>query len=118
MTAYSEKIEQLLEYDRKHLWHPYTSMTNPLPVYPVVAADGVRIRLADGRELIDGMASWWSVIHGYNNPVLTGALQRQAQDFSHVMFGGLTHEPAVQLTRLLVDNSPVGLDKVFLCDSG
>ncbi|PLX74519.1 MAG: adenosylmethionine--8-amino-7-oxononanoate transaminase [Desulfuromonas sp.] len=118
MTAYSDKIEQMLEYDRQHLWHPYTSMTNPLPVYPVVAADGVRIRLADGRELIDGMASWWSVIHGYNNPILTEALQQQARDFSHVMFGGLTHEPAVQLAQILVDNSPAGLDKVFLCDSG
>lgn len=110
--------EELLEYDRDHLWHPYTSITNPLPVYAVESAEGVRIRLADGRELIDGMASWWSVIHGYNNPKLTGALQRQAGTLAHVMFGGLTHSPAVELSRLLVECTPVGLEKVFLCDSG
>ena len=111
-------INGLLEYDRNHLWHPYTSITNPLPVYAVESAEGVRIRLADGRELIDGMASWWSVIHGYNHPELTGAVQRQAEKLSHVMFGGLTHRPAVELARLLVDITPEGLDKVFLCDSG
>lgn len=111
-------IAELLEYDRKHLWHPYTSITNPLPVYAAESADGVRIRLADGRELIDGMASWWSVIHGYNHPELTGALQRQAEKLSHVMFGGLTHRPAVELARLLVEITPAGLEKVFLCDSG
>lgn len=110
--------EELLEYDRKHLWHPYTSITEPLPVYAVESAEGVRIRLADGRELIDGMASWWSVIHGYNNPTLTSVLQKQAARLSHVMFGGLTHRPAVELAKLLVDNSPEGLEKVFLCDSG
>lgn len=118
VTGEADDIEELLAYDRNHLWHPYTSITNPLPVYAVESAEGVRIRLADGRELIDGMASWWSVVHGYNHPVLTDALQQQAAKMSHVMFGGLTHKPAVDLARLLVDNSPVGLEKVFLCDSG
>ena len=110
--------QTLLNYDREHLWHPYTSMVDPLPVYPVESATGVRIRLMDGRELIDGMASWWSVIHGYSHPVLVQALQEQAARLSHVMFGGLTHGPAVELARLLVEMTPAGLDKVFLCDSG
>ncbi len=111
-------IDELLAYDRSHLWHPYTSITDPLPVYAVDSAEGVRIRLSDGRELIDGMASWWSVIHGYNHPVITTALQKQAAKLSHVMFGGLTHAPAVELARLLVEMSPAPLEKVFLCDSG
>lgn len=93
-------------------------MTDPLPVYPVQSAEGVRIRLQDGRELIDGMSSWWAAIHGYNHPVLNVALQEQAEKMSHVMFGGLTHEPAVELCRLLVELTPDGLEKVFLCDSG
>lgn len=114
----SMNLQALLQYDRKHLWHPYTSMTDPLPVYAVESASGVRIRLSDGRELIDGMASWWSVIHGYSHPVLVQALQEQAGRMAHVMFGGLTHAPAVELAKLLVEISPAGLDKVFLCDSG
>ncbi|PLX81708.1 MAG: adenosylmethionine--8-amino-7-oxononanoate transaminase [Desulfuromonas sp.] len=112
------RSEVLLAYDREHLWHPYTSMTNPLPVYLVDSAQGVRIKLQDGRELVDGMASWWSVIHGYNHPELTRALQQQAESLAHVMFGGLTHSPAVELARILVDITPAGLEKVFLCDSG
>lgn len=119
MTAkYDKKTEELLAFDKAHLWHPYTSMTNPLPVYPVESASGVRIRLADGRELIDGMASWWSAIHGYGHPVLVTALKEQADKMAHVMFGGLTHEPAVELGRMLVDMTADKLDKVFLCDSG
>jgi adenosylmethionine---8-amino-7-oxononanoate aminotransferase len=114
----SMNLQDLLQYDREHLWHPYTSMTDPLPVYAVESASGVRIRLMDGRELIDGMASWWSVIHGYSHPVLVRALQEQAARMAHVMFGGLTHAPAVELARLLVEMTPPGLDRVFLCDSG
>lgn len=108
----------LLAFDRKHIWHPYTSLTSPLPVYPVAGARGARIVLADGTELIDGMASWWSVIHGYNHPELNRAVKEQVDRFSHVMFGGLTHQPAVELCRRLVDLTPEGLDRVFLCDSG
>ena len=108
----------LLRFDRDHLWHPYTSMIGPLPVYPAVSAEGVRIRLADGRELIDGMSSWWCAIHGYSHPVLVQALRDQAGRMAHLMFGGLTHEPAVTLGRLLVELTPEPLDRVFLCDSG
>lgn len=108
----------LLRFDRAHVWHPYTSTVNPLPVREVVSASGVRLRLADGRELVDGMSSWWAAIHGYNHPVLNAAVTEQLGRMAHVMFGGLTHEPAVELCRELVEMTPAPLDKVFLCDSG
>ncbi|WP_027177625.1 adenosylmethionine--8-amino-7-oxononanoate transaminase [Maridesulfovibrio bastinii] len=110
--------KSILEFDREHIWHPYTSATHPLNAYPVDHAEGVRIFLSDGRELIDGMASWWSVIHGYNNPVLNKALVDQTSKMAHVMFGGLTHEPAVKLAETLIKISPANLDHVFFADSG
>jgi adenosylmethionine-8-amino-7-oxononanoate aminotransferase len=111
----------LLAFDRAHLWHPYSSMTSPTPVYPVRSASGVRLRLeVDGaeREVIDAMSSWWCAIHGYAVPALDAAVATQLGQMSHVMFGGLTHEPAVELGRRLVDLAPDGLDKVFFADSG
>ena len=108
----------MLDFDRAHLWHPYTSVTEPLPVYPVASAHGCRIRLADGRELIDGMASWWCAIHGYNVPALNEAVEGQLRQMAHVMFGGLTHAPAVALARRLIGITPGALEHVFFCDSG
>lgn len=107
-----------LAFDQQHVWHPYSSVTEPGPVYPVVAAEGVEIELADGRKLIDGMSSWWSAIHGYNHPALNAALHTQAAAFSHVMFGGLTHQPAVELCERLLEMSPQNMEYVFLADSG
>ncbi|MEM6405671.1 MAG: adenosylmethionine--8-amino-7-oxononanoate transaminase [Pseudomonadota bacterium] len=104
--------------DRQHIWHPYSAIGADTPVYPVVSAAGVRLRLRDGRELIDGMASWWCAIHGYNHPVLNAALHHQTAAMAHVMFGGLTHEPAAQLTQLLVNITPTPLESVFFTDSG
>jgi adenosylmethionine-8-amino-7-oxononanoate aminotransferase len=109
---------ELLGVDRAHVWHPYTSAVDPLPVYPVVAARGTRLTLADGRELVDGMSSWWAAIHGYGHPVLDRAVHAQVDAFAHVMFGGLTHEPAVSLADLLVRITPDPLTRVFFSDSG
>ncbi|MBE5250910.1 adenosylmethionine--8-amino-7-oxononanoate transaminase [Mixta mediterraneensis] len=106
------------EFDRQHIWHPYTSMQDPLPCYPVVAAQGYLLQLADGRELVDGMSSWWAAIHGYNHPRLNQALQQQMTQMSHVMFGGFTHPSAVALCRKLVEMTPAALECVFLADSG
>jgi adenosylmethionine-8-amino-7-oxononanoate aminotransferase len=111
-------VEELLAIDQAHAWHPYTATINQDPVYPVRAARGCRIQLMDGRELIDGMSSWWCAIHGYNHPVLNQALRDQIESMAHVMFGGLTHEPAVGLVERLVALTPAALRHVFLCDSG
>ncbi|MGA0960418.1 MAG: adenosylmethionine--8-amino-7-oxononanoate transaminase [Sedimenticolaceae bacterium] len=108
----------LVDRDRQHIWHPYSAVGSPSPIYPVVAAEGVRLKLDDGRELIDGMSSWWCAVHGYNHPVLNEAAMQQLDKMSHVMFGGLTHPPAVELAETLVELSPWGLQKVFFVDSG
>jgi adenosylmethionine---8-amino-7-oxononanoate aminotransferase len=110
--------DQILALDRAHVWHPYTSMPAGSAPYLVESAEGVRLRLAGGRELVDGMSSWWTAIHGYRHPVLDAALRDQLGRMSHVMFGGLTHEPAVRLARTLVEITPPGLEHVFLADSG
>ena len=107
-----------LAFDRRHIWHPYTSMTSPLPVYPVVSAHGCELSLAGGEQLVDGMSSWWAAIHGYNHPRLNAALKGQIDQMSHVMFGGITHPPAVALCRQLVAMTPASLECVFLADSG
>ncbi|MEP0176107.1 MAG: adenosylmethionine--8-amino-7-oxononanoate transaminase [Paraglaciecola sp.] len=107
-----------LSFDQEHIWHPYTSAINPLPCFPVTKAEGVFIHLSSGEKLVDGVSSWWTAIHGYNHPLLNTALKTQVDDFSHVMFGGLTHQPAVDLCRTLIDITPMGLDRVFLADSG
>jgi adenosylmethionine-8-amino-7-oxononanoate aminotransferase len=108
----------LLAFDRQHIWHPYTSMVEPLPSYLVESAQGVYIHLASGESVIDGMSSWWSVLHGYNHPHLNAALTEQATKMSHVMFGGLTHEPAVELSKKLIAITPDNLQRIFLSDSG
>ncbi|HEX7611017.1 MAG TPA: adenosylmethionine--8-amino-7-oxononanoate transaminase [Solirubrobacteraceae bacterium] len=110
--------EHLLAADRERVWHPYGALPAALAQLPVVSARGVRLQLADGRELIDGMASWWCAIHGYRHPVLDAAVREQLESMAHVMFGGLTHEPAVRLAERLTELAPAGLDRVFFADSG
>ncbi|MFH4463662.1 adenosylmethionine--8-amino-7-oxononanoate transaminase [Vibrio diabolicus] len=107
-----------LAFDRQHIWHPYTSTLTPLTCYPVASANGVHIKLEDGTELVDGMSSWWSTIHGYNHPHLNQAAHQQIDQVSHVMFGGITHQPAINLCKKLLSLAPSNLEHVFLADSG
>lgn len=111
-------LQQLLDFDRLHVWHPYAAMPNLLPVFPVESAQGVRIQLMDGRSLIDGISSWWTCIHGYNHPQLNQAAHVQIDRMSHIMFGGLTHQPAVDLAQKLIAITPENLQQVFFADSG
>ncbi len=111
-------MQQLIALDNAHVWHPYSAIGADLPIFPVISANGVYLKLTDGRELIDGMSSWWSAIHGYNHPLMNAALQAQIEKMSHVMFGGLTHEPAVTLATRLIELTPAPLQTVFFSDSG
>ena len=110
--------EELIEFDKRHIWHPYSSLRDPIDPYLVVSAKGVKLFLIDGRELIDGMASWWSCIHGYNHPELNKAITEQLEKMAHVMFGGLTHKPAIFLAQKLLEITHKDLTNVFFCDSG
>ncbi|WP_330181942.1 adenosylmethionine--8-amino-7-oxononanoate transaminase [Nocardia sp. NBC_01503] len=110
--------DEITAIDTAHVWHPYGGFPATTEPLIIASASGTRLTLADGRELVDGMSSWWAAVHGYRHPVLDAALLAQSRRMSHVMFGGLTHEPAARLTQLLVELTPEGLDKVFLCDSG
>ena len=109
---------QIMALDQAHIWHPYSSMGSGLPIYPVTSANGVHLQLSDGRKLVDGMSSWWCAIHGYNRPELNAALQQQLASMAHVMFGGLTHQPAAELAAKLVELTPEPLQTVFFADSG
>ena len=111
-------LDQLMALDRRHVWHPYAAIPNPTPVFPVQSAAGVYLHLETGETLIDGMSSWWTCIHGYNHPRLNRAAHAQIEQMSHVMFGGLTHQPAVQLAQKLIEITPSALQHVFFCDSG
>ena len=113
-----KRLDYIQQIDSNHIWHPYSAMGSDLPVYAVDSAQGVRLHLSDGRKLIDGMASWWSVIHGYNHPEMNAALEQQLKKMSHVMFGGLTHAPAVELAAKLLELTPAPLDSIFFSDSG
>jgi len=108
----------LLEHDRQHVWHPYSVTQAKTPIFPVKSAQGSTITLMDGRTLIDGMSSWWSAVHGYNHPVLNQAIEKQLHNMAHIMFGGLTHQPAVELAMQLVEITPEALQTVFFSDSG
>ncbi len=110
--------KSLLEFDRNHIWHPYAKMPGQTPAIGVAKTQGSIITLADGRDLVDGMSSWWATLHGYNHPKIQEAMHRQIDTMPHIMFGGLTHEPAIELSKRLVELTPKGLDKVFICDSG
>lgn len=118
MPNHFNNAEQWLEFDKQHLWHPYTSMFDALPCYPVVGAKGVNIKLANGETLIDGMASWWSAVHGYNQPKLNQAIIDQTQKMAHIMFGGIAHQPASELGARLLDMTPDIFQHIFLADSG
>ncbi len=117
-TMKAVPIEQQMAVDQAHIWHPYSAMQSPLPVFHVASAEGVEINLSSGEKLIDGMSSWWCAIHGYNHPVLNRAASGQLERMAHVMFGGLTHEPAIRLAERLVTITPEPLQSVFICDSG
>ncbi len=110
--------ENSLKFDRDHIWHPYTNLNRPTPTFGVESAEGVYLNLSNGQRVIDGMSSWWSMIHGYNHPELNQAIKDQVDVMSHVMFGGLTHQPAIDLSKKLVDLTAPDLECVFLADSG